>query len=300
MLTKYLREGGVERPGLRGAMRALAVGCIAVSSFCVATTASAARTIRSLPHVETFDTNAYNSDITWTSQGGTHTWLPSGGWRGGAAKFTPPTGEGGYSGLGQFMMGMSPVPAQLNVRWLIYYGDTWREHGRGETNKLVIFVRNGNGGRPMIIGRDWQSSGGTWETWGACDGTVCKYQGGDFWPDGSDRLRIGNPPARERQWISVEFEANTSTGMIRLYVDSQDGALSGLYVERPMDDTGPGGVWSYVDIIGGYFNGAATAHAENYYLIDELAIDSRRIGPPAGFVGGAAPAPAAPSNVRVQ
>jgi hypothetical protein len=100
------------------------------------------------------------------------------------------------------------------------------------------------------------------------------------------RLLIGDPPlAREEEWISVEFEANTTTGMIRLYVDTQDGALSGLYVERAMDDTGPGGTWSYIDLVGGYMAQAVQADPDNYYRIDELAVGSQRIGPPAGFVG---------------
>ena len=57
-----------------------------------------------------------------------------------------------------------------------------------------------------------------------------------------------------------------------------------LYIERPMDSSGPGGVWSYVDIIGGYMNhGAVQQDPENYFMIDELKIDDHYIGPPAGF-----------------
>lgn len=82
----------------------------------------------------------------------------------------------------------------------------------------------------MIILRESTSDGETRETMGACDGTVCRYEGGDYWLDDTDRLKIGSPPVgREQEWISVEFEANTRTGMIRLYVDTQDGDLSGLY-----------------------------------------------------------------------
>jgi hypothetical protein len=282
------------------AVRAALIGTAALAIISATSTAWAARTVRSLPHVENFDSNAYSGDLIWITQGATHTWMPNAGWRGtGAAKFTAPLAEG-YSGLGQFMLsGLSTRPEQLNVRFLIYYGSTWHEYGPG--GKLIIMNRDGNGGRPMVIIRDWQQSGGSWETWGACDGTVCRYEGGDFWPDGTDRLRIGNSNlgGRENEWISIEFEANTRTGMIRLYVDTQDQRLNGLYIERPMDDTGPGGIWSYIDIIGGYMNSGSTQqHPENYFMIDELVINSQRIGPPSGFTSSTRPN--VPSNASVR
>ena len=252
--------------------------------------------VTSLPFSMNFDQNNY-SDVVWLSSGATQTWLPTGGWRGGATKITPPNVEG-YAGLGQFILSQLPViPEQLNVRFLVYYGPTWWENA--VVGKLIIMNRDGNRGRPMVIIRDGALAGQNWETWGACDGTVCKYEGGDFWPDGTDRLRIGDRPAgREQEWICVELEANTRTGMIRLYVDTQDGALSGLYVERYMDDTGPGGTWAFVDIIGGYMKAAVRQDPGNYFMIDELVIDSRRIGPPAGFASVVSPRP--PSDVVVQ
>lgn len=279
-------------------LRAAALALFVAASFGNATTASAARTIRSLPHEEHFDTNAYASDIVWVVQGATHTYMPSSGWRGGAAKFTPPTTGEGVSGLGQFMFsGLTTIPEQINVRFLVYHGSTWNQYGPG--NKLVIMNRDGNRGRPMVISRHIGDGTSRWETWGACDGTVCRYEAGDYWPDGTDSLRIGNVTgARERQWVSVEFEANTRTGMIRLYVDTQDGALSGLYVERPMDDTGTGGTWSYIDIIGGYMAQATTTDPESYFMIDELKIASSRIGPPDGFANTVRPNP--PTSVSVQ
>lgn len=263
------------------------VGLLVVSFSVIA---HAERQIESLPHSEDFDAESQYQDLIWTTQGCEHTWSTA-GYAGGAAKFTPPLQDQGACGLGQFILsGLPEIPEQLNLRFLIYHGSTWRE--LGPSNKLVIMNREGNEGRPMIITREFDD----WETWGACDGTVCKYEEGDFWPLGGDRLRIGDPPnAREEEWISVEFEANTETGMIRLYVDTLDGELSDLYVERYMDDTGPGGTWSYIDLVGGYMEGAAEADPNNYFMIDELAIDSERIGPPAGF-GAARDAGAATSE----
>jgi len=54
-----------------------------------------------------------------------------------------------------------------------------------------------------------------------------------------------------------------------------------------------------IDIIGGYMHsGSLRQDPENYFMIDELRVDSRRIGPPAGFSG--APRPSAPTALRAQ
>jgi hypothetical protein len=270
----------------------------AAATLLVAGAAHAEVRVSSLPYTQNFDSNNYASTAVWLTGGGRHEWVSTGGWNNsGAAKFYPPTSDQSYTGLGQYILSLGTVPEQLNVRWLEYHGATWRENANGE--KLIILNRNGNGGRPMIILREASSGGGTFETLGACDGTVCRYDAGDFWPDGTDRLKIGNrPSARETEWICIEFEANTRTGMIKLYIDTQDGALSGLYIQRPMDDSGPGGTWSHVDIIGGYFNGASVADANNFFMIDELQISSSRIGPPAGFNNVTRPSPVTGVSTR--
>ena len=130
---------------------------------------------------------------------------------------------------------------------------------------------------------------------------MCRNQGGDYWPNGTETFRLGAPGrGRSHEWISVEFEANTRTGMIRLYVDTQDGAETGLYIERPMDDTGTGGTWSMVDIIGGYMNrGSIRQDPENYFIIDDVVLSSSRIGPPANFRSGDV-RPNAPTALQVQ
>lgn len=287
------------RAGVRRWGRALVLACMVAGGMSVASTASAARTVRSLPFTENFNSNNY-SDLLWLTQGATHTWMSSAGFNGsGAAKFTGPNAEG-YAGLGQFIFGMSTIPEHINVRFVIYHGRMWHELGAG--GKLLILNRSGNRGRPMVIATDYQE--GNWESWGACDGTVCRFEGGDFWPNGEERLRLGNNTQgdgkRSNEWINVELEANTRTGMMRLYIDTQDGALSGLYIERPMDDSGPGGTLSMIDIIGGYMNwGNVRADPENYFMIDELVIDDSRIGPPAGFRSGTA-RPNPPTSLSVQ
>lgn len=252
----------------------------------VASTAFAARTINTLPWSESFNQNNY-SDLLWLSPGATHSWQPTAGFNGsGAAKITGPSAEG-YGGLGQFLLARNLRPEQLNVRVLVWHGRTWATLSGG--GKFIIMNREGNRGRPMFI----YGESGAMDTLGACDGTVCKFRQNDtsnmqWWANGTERFKIGNGSGmRSHEWISIEAEANTRTGMIRLYIDTQDGQLSGLYLERPMDDTGTGGLWSHVDIIGGYMNrGNVRADPENYFMLDEIAIATSRIGPPAGFRGG--------------
>jgi len=265
--------------------------------------ATAGRHLKTLPFSENFDHDNYN-DIVWVDNGATHTWVSDKGWKSsGAAKLTPPLREG-RAALGQFtgLRELHGNITQLNLRFLIYYGSEYQEHSQ-LYNKLVIMNRimpdGSQGVRPMLISRGvgYPSPYETppsdeWRTYGACDGTVCSYEGGGYRPDGrSDRLRIGDTPHyREQEWISVEFEANTATGEINLYVHTQDGLIRGKIAHTIMQDqTGPGGWFTHIDLIGGYHNGNRkgghpnSAHPDFYYMIDELKIDTKYIGPPKGF-----------------
>jgi hypothetical protein len=257
----------------------------------------AARNVGTLPHEETFDTNDYVSDLVWITQGATHTWLENGGWRGGAAKFTPPTSYQGYSGVGQFNNLQHPNGdplTQLNVRFLIYHGSTWEENA--ENNKVLIVVRSPIDERPMIISRQADVSYGNWVSYGACKGTECTYEAGGYWPDGSDTFRIGNPPFnREAEWISVELESDAANGVLRMYIHTQDGELNGLYVERPITASGE---FTFVDILGGYMEFTTRADENTYFLLDEVRIDSSYIGPPEGFLSD--PPPKQPTEVSVE
>lgn len=257
----------------------------------------ASRTINSLPWSESFNADNYR-DLVWITQQATHTFLPNGGFNGsGAAKFTGPLAEG-YSGIGQVILSENVRPTQMNVRFLIYHGRTWGAQSGG--GKLLIMNRdNKPRARPMLIYGEWRQGG--WMTLGPCDGTVCRYQAGDYWTDGSDSFRVGDgSTGRSHEWICIEMEANTAgNGSITLYIDTQDGRLRDRYISRPMDDTGGGGVWRYIDIIGGYMNrGPSRQDAENYFILDELAVSTSRIGPPAGFRGGTQPLPAPVLTIR--
>jgi hypothetical protein len=288
--------------GMKRWGKAFVLACMFAGGMSIATTASAARTINSLPWTENFNSNNY-SDLVWVTQGATHNWSNGSGFRGsGAAKFTPPNAEG-YSGIGQVVLASNLQPTRLNVRFLIYHGRSWSQLSGG--GKLMILNRDGNRGRPMLIYGEYPATTGAnaWDTLAPCDGTVCRFQGGDYWSDGTDAFRVGNgSTGRSNEWISVEVEANTAgAGTITLYIDTQDGRLSGQYITRPMDDTGGGGVWRFMDILGGYMNRGSTVSGdpENYFMIDELAFSTTRIGPPANF-RSADVRPNPPASLQVQ
>ncbi|MCW8934263.1 MAG: hypothetical protein OQK98_06025 [Gammaproteobacteria bacterium] len=251
--------------------------------------AHAGRGITSLPHYENFNQNDYG-DIVWVSQGATHNWISNEGFEGsGVARFTPPINNGGegYSGLGQFT-GLHNLnttgPRQLNVRILIKHGPTY--HNFSRTNKLMIFNRDNAQTRPMIMNRLYSNY--DWRTLRACHGTWC--QPNDALA--SDDFKIGSTSSNDLQsrfdeWVSVELEANLDQGVINLYIYTADGQVGGLYSTNPFIDANDPrtGVFSFVDIIGGYFN-AHNRPADDgaWFLIDELVIDDNYIGPPASFV----------------
>jgi len=252
---------------------------LALGLLVLAQPALAGRSVTELPWSESFNANDY-SDLVWVTQGATHTWLPTGGWNGsGGAKFTPPNAEG-YSGIGQVLLGGDLRPTQLNVRFLIYHGRAWSQLSGG--GKLMILNREGNRDRPMLIYGEYPSNYGVnvWDSIAPCNGTVCRHEGGDYWPNGRETFRIGNGTTGiANQWICVEIEANARTGAIKLYIDVPNRRTLKLETS-----TSTGGTFAMMDILGGYMNrGNAKADPENYFVIDELAFSTSRIGPPVGF-----------------
>jgi hypothetical protein len=235
--------------------------------------------LSSYAYEENFDTENYVSQIVRLSGGATHTWLPTGGWRGGAAKFTPPLSGQGYAGVGGLYMDSIPTENQVNVRFLIFHGSTWQEYG---TNNKVFILDgvNARDQRSMIISRET----GEYVAWGACSGTVCKYESGGLFPDGSETFRIGNKPLhREEEWISVEIESNVASQYVRLYIHTQDSVFNGLYIEQTLDVSSDP-TWMRLDMIVGFMDAAIQADPNNYFIIDEVKLSTRYIGPPAGFL----------------
>lgn len=254
-----------------------------------------------LPFYMSFDANDYSGQVCSTVGGATHTWLESGGWSGGAVKFTPPTGDGRYVGLCGFTGLQDDSTKQINIRFLIYYGSEWNEQMEGLKMIITNPLPEENSYRMMMF-TDVPDAGecsgvrGDFATYGAChQGNTCKYDnevyGSGQYASCDDSFRIGDRADgyREGEWISVEYEANTVTGLSRVYIYTQDGVFAGTYTEI-YAAASPGEDFNYIDVIGGYANnGTGTPDPDLYYIMDELVIDDSYIGPPAGFLTSAPP-----------
>jgi hypothetical protein len=254
--------------------------------------AGSGTTVSGFPARIGFATNDYDDvlGIVWTTDGATHQYMPNNGWYGGgAARFTPPSPNQGYSGIGRFHLGGATATSHLSMRWLMKAGPTMGQYAYG--NKTLLFVRDPNDGqhmRPMIITRPDPAHSNAFVP-GACDGTVCQYlvsAGSDpWWPDGSDMFWIG-PSGYANQWVSWEFEVNLPAGWIRLYLTTQDGVFNDtLYVQNDMiGESQPDGEFDYIDILGGYFGDGCVTDPGNWFELDEVVIHNQHIGPPPGFV----------------
>lgn len=202
------------------------------------------RHVTSFPFAENFNENNYQ-DLIWVTNGASHEWVNTQGWQGsGAAKFFPNTADNAYMGLGQFThFNNNQGVEQLNVRYVVYYGSEWNPGG--QQNKVVVMNRssdpeyNDQQSRPMLVTIADDPGNPTWRSFGVCGGEGCAYEGGQNWPDGTDSFKIANPPlGRAGEWVSVEMEANTTTGEVKVYIHTRDGELSGVYAQYMLEELG--------------------------------------------------------------
>lgn len=271
--------------------------------FLQPSTSDAGRRI-SLPFVEHLDAATSISDISWATQGGTVTWVANGGWRGsGGVKITAPfiNGDQGYAGLGSFDVGRQ---TRLNVRFLIYFGSSFQE--QLQFDKLLIVLREKQGIdlgslRPMILDNQRIQFGREHRFWRACRGVV---ECGE--PNGADVFTVSSAK-NANQWVCFELESDLVAERLNLYIHTADGRYRGISssvslanernevaafnggVSRPPTDFPIyqvqvlGGFWNWSDgrRDGGVIGSKRDANA--YIKIDEIAIDNRYIGCPAGF-----------------
>lgn len=202
--------------------------------------------------------------------------------------------------------------AQLNVRWMQYWGSTYYSHAPPAKVSGVFaqdsFSPSGGARRQAV----WESQNvGGWSPykyWGTTSNSAQYYPGGgiDTFPDSDKLMQIGGAPAHANspprvggEWVCMEQAVDlrqnrgNANGMNKLVLWTSDGVVDGRFIQAPANWDPP---WSFTyqyisgfEGLGFYFNTAGTANANNYVMhshvtfcadmdIDEL------IGPPAGFV----------------
>ncbi len=268
-------------------------GCNAGPSIVGVTNDGEYNHAESFPIRFTFDDDLYATSqrAVWASPdaGAQHEHLPDGGWDGcGAARFWPPSIYENMSGIGQILDLREVMESStLAIRYCISAGASFAELSSGAKPIILWRAAPGSdveghddavGSRPMVISRPDPEGRGI--AYGLCDGTVCTYVGGDFWPDGSDTWLLSDDG-----WSCLEFDFDLANDEMQLFVTTQDGRFHDTpYLSANFRDeaSGPGGVFTAIDIVGGYF-AQATSDPDNYYTIDDLVVDVAHIGPPPGF-----------------
>lgn len=276
--------------------------------FLFASPAMAARDI-DLPFYESFDTDAYETDLVWVAGGASQVHQPSGGWSGGAARFSPPTTGQNMAGIGSLTGLADDNAGQINIRVLIRHGSSYITNFRG--TKFMVVVREPNDNthmRPMIFDDVVNDGARDVLSYAPCIGTTCQYDNDDYsgcWMNGEEGF-VMYPGHYLGEWISIEMEFNLTDAVVNLYITTQDGVHTGLYLTQdpttgcglPAEDMPQtGGAFHYVDIVGGFFNDGGTNDANTYFELDELVVSDSYIGPPDGFVGGTPPDPPATPSI---
>ncbi len=260
--------------------------------------------VTTYPYMLNFDDNSWTSNLCYVVNNATCAHVTTGCYSGGCAKFTPPTvaapaDNGRYSGVGGFAI---PPTGRLNVRVLVKIGPAYESTSDMRQNKFIVaWDQDTSYPRPMVIFErmPYESVCSRYYSFGACEDNDCTYQCGGrscTVPNCYDGFKS---TSYHNKWISIEMEYNTHARVNNVYIYTQDGALRGLYVSRPLSSSS-GAAYDFLQIIGGFYNGTHTADANNYVMLDNLVISNTYIGPPAGFVEGSqTSAPTAPTGLKI-
>lgn len=236
-------------------------------------------------------------------------------------KFTPPTGAGGYSGYGQFILNKAGTFGfrRMAMRFEMQIGATWGTRNVGDAVKLLIInMTDTLGGntttRPMLYldSRPGDGADGTKPTsligLGLAQGTNKRYSATATvdYMDGSTPFFFGptsgtwdgRPVVGADEWVSISYymnsqaEAGWPNGRLWMKVTRQDGTvLADFSHSYTIGANSPDDFIAVMDILGGYFNFAATAQEPtNYIRIAHpsfLSNANAPLGPRTGFVTAA-------------
>lgn len=218
----------------------------------------------------------------------------NGCWRGGCVYFKPSTPRDTYTALGGYSF--AGEPRRFHMRYLIKFGPDFVDNLNLRMKHILAHrATDQSGDRAMVY--VWGTTDGRDKTFGACDNTVCAYEGGKSRPDGSETFLIGD---YLDQWVNVEAVFDSAAHKVRVYITTPDQKLRDyLIAEQDIHAVSSSrDYWNQVSILGAYIDLGTTPSEGMYWMIDELAIDDDYIGPPPGYLGGRDISPPAPPVLR--
>ncbi len=236
-------------------------------------------------------------------------------------RIVPPTIDENYGAILRFLTFPSTKDvAQVNLGWCLKYGSRYWDLGHNDKLTGVLASQtiggeaNASASRAAIFDVAWdRGSGDNRRVFSITARTVAEYfnpaQGG-YWNEhpAADLLMIlgntinhaANPPQVGSEWLYFEQEVDyrrnrgNPNGRNRLDVWARDGYLG--FLEIPLNGGDPNWDFSYqyarsIEYIGGYWNVAGTANANNYLEVSHAVVAvnrarNDRIGPPPGFLTG--------------
>jgi hypothetical protein len=237
-----------------------------------------------LPFEENFNNQLWLNDLALRECGGAVTSVTSGCYDGACVKVTPPTSPctGGGTNGGQTGLGWITYPgnSRVHVQFLIFFGNRFAANvangGGGLINKFLLQDAPSRSG---ILGLNGSDTSGRYLAWGvlnAGESYVFKSPPNRGWIEDAT-FRISSTQ-NSQEWICVEYWIDTNARQTGLYVWTRNGLqeqISGVTAEAGISQQG-----FYIS----YFNCYGIAHADNFYLMDNLRISNRYMGPPTGFL----------------
>ena len=210
-------------------------------------------------------------------------------------KFTPPTIDGAYSGYGQFDLNRAASFAfrRMAIRFEMQIGATYGSRNTGDAVKLLIInMTDTLGGntttRPMLYldARPGDETGlpANYIMLALAQGTTKRYSATATvsYPDGTTPFFFGpmattwngRPVVGASEWVSVSYymnsqaEAGYPNGRLWMKVTRQNGDVLANFSHAYNIDAGanPDDFVAMLDILGGYYNFAASAQEATNFL----------------------------------
>lgn len=218
----------------------------------------------------------------------------AGSWDGGrVARIYPPTGGQTYGGIGGF-----PLPSgtsSVAIRWEMRAGPTYASGGQGFDDNKHVIIQTANGNRPMI---NFQAAGSGCLQMAIAQGTVKQFNQsavggvppGGWRGEGNYKFRWCDTGASAitvaaGEWVTISYHVTCATtlhpsGSIRAVVTRKGGTvLADWWIPWSYDPPARCSNMTYIEGIGGYYNGVGNGAAGTYFDIAGATIAVNVAGP---------------------